>query len=171
MKKKHYPALPKAAEKGLDAPFDGMFGNSAYAYVLAEIVADPYSDYRPKDLEELTGLTAPSVRMALNHFVKTGILEKDSSNRQHPVFRPNLSSKRLRALTMLAYAIIDDRDKSHHMDEAIGSAVEDGARAVDDSRVYMSHRAAQMLAQALDNLLDQLKKQVATEALKDTTKS
>ena len=170
MKKEHYPALPKAAEKGLDAPFDGMFGNSAYAYVLAEIVADPYSDYRPKDIEELTGLTAPSVRMVLNHFVKIGILQKDCSDRQHPVFRPNLSSKRLRALTMLAYAIIDDREKSEHMDDAIRSANLDDSKTVDDTRVYMSHRAAQMLEQALDNLMDQLKKQVAMETLEGPKK-
>lgn len=170
MKKEHYPALPKAAKKGLDAPFDGMFGNSAYAYVLAEIVADPYSDYRPKDIEELTGLTAPSVRMVLNHFVKIGILQKDPSDKQHPVFRPNMSSKRLRALTMLAYAIIDDREKSEHMDEAIRSASMDDSKTVDDTRVYMSHRAAQMLEQALDNLMDQLKKQVAMETMEGPKK-
>jgi len=117
MPQKDYPLLSK--DVASDFPSDGLFGNCSFALVLAEVVADPYSAYRPKDIEELTGLTAPSIRVVLSHLVKIGILEKDSSDKQHPIFRANLASKRLKALTLLAYAIIDDRDKSGHMDDAI----------------------------------------------------
>ena len=48
-----------------------------------------------------------------------GLLFKDSDDPQHPVYVPNLDSKKLLALTFLAYAFIDDRDGTDCLDDAI----------------------------------------------------
>jgi hypothetical protein len=113
------PKLPKELERYVNKPYGGLFGKSVQIKVVEEIVADPYSDYHPKDLEEMTGASAPSIRRVLNDLTTLGLLIKDSSDAQHPVYRPNLQSKKITALTFLAYAMIDDRDGSECMNTAI----------------------------------------------------
>ena len=89
------------------------------AHVVEQVVADPYSEYRPKFLQELEKASAPAIRRALADLTRLRLLIKDSSDRQHPVYRVNLDSKKLMALTFLAYASVDDRDGSDCMDFAI----------------------------------------------------
>lgn len=113
------PELPKELEKYAIQPYGGLFGNSVRINIVEEIVADPYCDYRPKDLEEMTGASPPTVRKVLNDLVALGLLIKDISDIQHPIYHPNLRSKIIVALTFLAYALTDDRDGSEHMDELI----------------------------------------------------
>ena len=113
------PELPKELERYVTKPYGGLFGNAVQIKVVEENVADPYSDYRPKDLEEMTGASAPSIRRVLNNLTTLGLLIKDSNDAQHPVYRPNLKTKKIVALTFLAYALADDRNGSEYMDSAI----------------------------------------------------
>jgi len=111
--------LPKEFESYLDKPYGGLFGDNVQIKIIEEIVADPYRNYRPKDFEELIRATAPPVRKALNNLAELGLLLKDTSDHQHPIYQPNLKSKKLVALTFLSYASIDDRDDSNCMDDAV----------------------------------------------------
>jgi len=113
------PELPEECEIYLNKPYGGLFGDNVQIKIIEEIVADPYRDYRPRYFEEMTGASAPSIRKALNNLTDLGLLEKDLSDRQHPIYRPNLRSKKAVALTFLSYASIDDRDGSECMDDAI----------------------------------------------------
>lgn len=113
------PELPEDLEPFLDKPYGGLFGDNARTRIIEEIIADPHRYYRPRYFEELTGASAPTVRKILNSLTKIGLLEKDTSDRQHPIYRVNLNSKKVTALTFLAYASLDDRDGSNCMDDAI----------------------------------------------------
>jgi hypothetical protein len=119
MNGKELPLLPADIEEHLDQPYGGLFGDSVNAKVIEEIISDPYSDYRPKFLEQMTGASPPSVRSALKILTSLGLLLKDSSDRQHPKFTVNFKSKKAVALTLLSYAVIDDREHSDCMDSAI----------------------------------------------------
>lgn len=101
----------------IDSPFGGIFGDAALAQVVQEIVADPHSLYRPKDLVELTGCTAPTIRDALKTLTDLGLLIKHGD--KHPVYSVNTECKRFVALTFLSFAILDDREGSECMDTAI----------------------------------------------------
>lgn len=103
----------------IDKPYGGLFGDNALLRIIEEIVADPYTYYRPKDFEEVTDSSAPSVRKALTMLTKMGLLEKDSRDPQHPVYHPAAGSKTLLALTFLSYAMIDDRDGTDCLKSAI----------------------------------------------------
>jgi hypothetical protein len=113
------PDLPKELERYLERPYGGLFGDTVIAQVVEEIVADPHSDYRPKDLEESTEASSPSVRKALSMLASLGLLTKDASDKQHPVYKVNTKSKKFVALTFLAYAVLDDRDGTSCMDTAV----------------------------------------------------
>lgn len=119
MSEESLPALPKELERYLERPYGGLFGDTVIAQVVEEIVADPHPDYRPRDLEKLTGASSPAVRKALNTLTSLGLLNKDGSDKQHPVYRANTKSKKFVALTLLAYAMLDDRDGTSCMDTAI----------------------------------------------------
>jgi len=111
--------IPRELERYVNKPYGGLFGNTVQINVVEEIVADPYSDYRPKDLEELIGASSPSIRRALSNLTSLGLLIKDSSDAQHPIYSPNLDSKKIVALTFLAYAMTDDREGMDLMNTAI----------------------------------------------------
>jgi len=111
--------LPRHLRRYLSNPYGGLFGDSVRARVVQEVVADPDHEYRPKELEDMVDASAPSIRGALSTFVKLGLLEKDSTDRQHPTFRVKPDSKKLMALTLLSYAMIDDREGSDLMDDAV----------------------------------------------------
>ena len=100
-----------------DIPYAGLFGDTVIARVVEEIIADPQSAYRPRDLEELTGASAPSVRDALSTLARLGLLA--SSGGKHPVYTVDRSQKTFVALTFLAYAVLDDRERSDCMHTAL----------------------------------------------------
>ena len=103
----------------VDKPYGGLFGDSALIRIIEEIVADPYSYYRPKDFEEITGSSTPSVRKALTMLTDMGLLKKDARDPQHPIYQPVLGSKTLLALTFLSYAMIDDKEGTNCLEEAL----------------------------------------------------
>ena len=119
MAEEHLPELPREFEIYLDKPYGGLFGDNVQTKIIEEVVADPYRDYRPKYLEEMTGAKAPTIRKALANLTNLGLLEKDISDTQHPIYRLNLKSKKIVALTFLSYASTDDRDETEYMDNAI----------------------------------------------------
>jgi DNA-binding IclR family transcriptional regulator len=119
MRSKDLPTLSDSMEVYLNKPYGGLFGSSVVAQVVEEIVSDPTMDYRPGYLEELTGASAPSIREALATLVDLGLLKKGNETGRHPVYRVNVASKKFAALSLLAYAILDDRDGTDCMAEAV----------------------------------------------------
>lgn len=113
------PKLPESMEAHLTRPYGGLLGSSVLAQVVEEIVSDPTMDYRPGYLEELTGASAPPIRDALATLVDSGLLMKVGGTGRHPLYRVNVASKKFSALSFLAYAILDDRDGTDCMDEAV----------------------------------------------------
>lgn len=110
---------PKEAEAFIDAPYGGLFGNTVLAHVIEEFIASPSVVYRPKDLEELTEKSEPSIRSALATLLRLNLIEKVSSEKQPPRYRVRVESKKFVALSFLAYAMLDDRDGSDCMDMAV----------------------------------------------------
>ena len=98
-------------------PYAGLFGDTVMARVVEEIIADPHSVYHLKDLEELTGNSAPRIREALATLTTLGLLK--SSGGKHPAYTVDISRKSFIALTLLAYAVLDDREGSDCMETAI----------------------------------------------------
>jgi hypothetical protein len=119
MAEEELPEIPRELERYVDKPYGGLFGNSVQVKVVEEIVADPYSNYRPKDLENILEASPPSIRTALFNLTALGLLVKDTSDTQHPIYHVNMDSKKLIALTFLAYATMDDREGSDLMNTAI----------------------------------------------------
>lgn len=113
------PELPESIGATMDLPFDGLFGDTAELRVLQEVVADPYSDYTQLELMELTGLSDPSVRKGIRALVRQGIVKDISKARRHPIYRAQPGSKKLVALTFLAYASLDDKAGSRSMEDAV----------------------------------------------------
>ena len=105
------------SEELTDVPYEGLFGDTVLARVVEEIIADPHSSYRPKDLEELTQASAPSIRDALTILQKLSLIT--AAEGKHPVYTVNKKAKKFVALTLLAYATLDDRERSDCMDTAI----------------------------------------------------
>lgn len=106
-------------ERSLEAPYEGLFGDTVAARVLQEIVADPYRKLRASEIARVTDSSAVSVRTTLKKLAELGILLADPVNRRATVYTPNLGSKRFIALTSLAYAVLDDRVGSSLMDDFI----------------------------------------------------
>jgi hypothetical protein len=100
-----------------DIPYAGLFGDTVMARVVEEIVADPHSIYHLKDLEDLTGNSAPRIRDALTMLTKLGLLK--STGGKHPAYTVDMSKKTFVALTLLAYAVLDDREGSDCMETAV----------------------------------------------------
>ncbi len=119
MSEEQLPELPEDLGAYIDQPYGGLFGNNAQTKIIEEVVADPYSSYRPGYFKEITGKSEPSIRRALNNLTTLKLLEKDISDIQHPIYNVNLKSKKLLALTFLSLASIDDRDNTDCLDLAI----------------------------------------------------
>jgi len=111
--------IPEHLEQHLNMPYGGLFGSSVIVQVVEEIVSDPTMDYRPSYLEDLTGASSPSIRDALATLVEQGLLEKSRESGRHPVYRVNVRSKKFIALSFLAYAVLDDRESTDCMDDAV----------------------------------------------------
>ena len=105
--------------KGPRLPYDGLFGDSNLIRIIRQVIADPFTKYRPIDLEILTRNRAPTVRESLRILTSLGLLMRDESDRQHPVYRVNTESKRYLALTFLAYAVLDDWNGTDCMDDIV----------------------------------------------------
>jgi len=103
----------------VNLPYDGLLGDAPIIKVLHQIIADPFQDYRPIDLEELAELSKPPIRDALKTLTSLNILVKDERNKSRPIYRVNTRSKRVLALTFLAYAVLDDRDGTDCTDDVI----------------------------------------------------
>ena len=124
IKREPVPVIPvkkensgPAAREFSDIPYAGLFGDTVMARVVEEIVADPHSVYHMKDLEDLTGNSAPRIREALALLTKLGMLK--SSGGKHPAYTVDMSRKTFVALTLLAYAVLDDREGSDCMETAV----------------------------------------------------
>jgi len=100
-------------------PFAGLFGDSHLSRIIAQIIADPFEVYRPKDLEELAEASAPSTRKALRILTKQGLLIRDDRDKQHPTYKVNIDSKKYMALTLLSYSEVDDDLGTDCMDDLI----------------------------------------------------
>ncbi len=119
MSEDEYPEFSEEMIEHLGEPFNGLFGNNVQTRVVEELTADPFNIFRPKELEELTDASTPSIRKALKNLVELGLVEKKEKDSQHPVYRVNMDSKVLKALTFLSLALIDDREGSDCMDQAV----------------------------------------------------
>lgn len=116
------PLLTEEDERKLEAgerPFGGLLGNSVLLRVIEEIMADPHREFRPKNLQILTDSSPPRIKTALESLAAQGLLRKISNDSQRPVYKANLESKRLKALELLAYAVIDNREGTSYMDQSI----------------------------------------------------
>lgn len=119
MTEEELPELPHELEIFVDKPYGGLFGDNIQINIIEEIIADPYDDYRPRYFEEITGASPPTIRKALNNLTNLGLIEKDTRDRQHPIYRLNFNSKKQIAMTFLSFALVDDRDESDLMNAAI----------------------------------------------------
>jgi hypothetical protein len=124
IKREPVPVIPvkkntsgPAVREFSDIPYAGLFGDSVMARVVEEIVADPHSVYHMKDLEDCTGNSAPRISEALALLTKLGMLK--SSGGKHPAYTVDMSRKTFVALTLLAYAVLDDREGSDCMETAV----------------------------------------------------
>ena len=117
---KHAVNLSEAEEADYyDMPFGGLFGDAKIVKVVEELIADPDSLYRPANLAELTDSTAPTVRVALETLLAQRLITKIKEDAVHPVYKVNKNSKKFIALSLLAYAIMDDVDGTELMDTAV----------------------------------------------------
>lgn len=134
--------LERRIEMGAELPFGGLFGDTVLAEVIEEIVADPLHHYRLKDLESILERSKPPISAALQKLTSLNLLENISTDPQHPLYRVNMGSKRLMALTFLAYAIHDDNERTTFMDNAIAHYYESELReryepfAFTDNRIF-----------------------------------
>lgn len=113
------PELPNELERYLNMPYGGLFGDNIQAKIIEEIVADPYCTYQPKDFEEITGATVQTIIKILNNLTMLKLLKKEITDDKNILYRPNIGSRKIVALTFLSYALIDDRDDSDIMDNSI----------------------------------------------------
>ena len=147
-----------AAREFSDIPYAGLFGDTVMARVVEEIVADPHSVYHPKDLEDLTGNSAPRIREALTQLTNLGLLK--SSGGKHPAYTVDMSKKTFVALTLLAYAVLDDREGSDCMETAVRHYCETrttpGAGGITASAApgYLSAAATSQLAVQIAKVLE-----------------
>jgi hypothetical protein len=109
-------SIPAADREFSDVPYAGLFGDTVIARVVEEIIADPHSIYHMKDLEDLTGKSTPRIREALLTLTRFGLLE--SHGGKHPSYTVDRSKKTFVALTLLAYATLDDTKGSDCMNTA-----------------------------------------------------
>lgn len=108
-----------APERERRLPYGGLFGDSNIVKIIEQVIADPDIEYRPIDLEKLTKESAPTVRLSLKTLTSLGVLLKDETDSQHPVYRVNIESKRFVALTLLAYAVLDDENGTNAMNKIV----------------------------------------------------
>lgn len=102
-----------------DSPFGGILGNNVIVRIVEELIADPESVYSPTDLSELTSSSAPQVRKSIERLLKAGFVKPANRSEKRPVYKVDTSTNKFVALTLLAYAAIDDKEKTNLMLRAI----------------------------------------------------
>jgi hypothetical protein len=102
-----------------ELPFGGLMPSTIKGEVLAQIVADPFTEYSPKRMAFLVGRAPSRVSEALKELEGIGILEDVSKGSHRPLFVTKDNSRRLTALTFLALAVGDDRTGDECMNTAI----------------------------------------------------
>jgi hypothetical protein len=148
---------PAAAREFSDTPYGGLFGDTVMARVVEEIVSDPHAVYRLKDLEDLTGNSAPRIREALGTLTGLGLLK--STGGKHPAYTVDTSRRSFVALTLLTYAVLDDREGSECMDTAVRHYCETRAPPGAGSTAaaapgYLSASATRQLAVQIAEVLE-----------------
>ena len=106
-------------------PFGGIIGNSVIVRVLQELVADPGSTYSQADLSKLTESSKPSVKDAIIRLEKLRFLRKTNKNKRYSSYIVDTRCKSFVALTLLAYATLDDRQGTSLMEAAMKEYLED----------------------------------------------
>lgn len=84
-------------------PFGGLFGDTPIARVLAQFVADPFDTYVVNEIAELTELSPVEVSDAIERLQALGLVREAGQG-----YVVNTDCNRYAALTLLAYAIVDD---------------------------------------------------------------
>ena len=106
-------------------PFGGLLKDTIYNRVLVFIAADPYSDYRVKDMVDVVKGNRSKVGDALRDLERQGLLSNISPDKRHPLYRPRLDSLRLQALVFLAESVVDDRDGTSLMRASVEDFLQD----------------------------------------------
>lgn len=109
------PELSQELWRYAQKPYGGFFGNAVIVQVIQEIVANPSEEIRPTDLADSLEKSYNMVNSALNTLTVLKFLQKDLGDPQRPIYRVDLNSKRLLALTFFASAVVDDRDGTDTM--------------------------------------------------------
>lgn len=107
--------LPRELHRWVNQPYGGLFGGSVIARVVEELIADPDSEYRIRDLSELLDASSSSVKKALNTLEDLKLVIKKNRDSQRPIYSVNVDSRTFTALTFLTYALNDDRDGTEFM--------------------------------------------------------
>jgi hypothetical protein len=102
-----------------DLPYGGLFGEGVLPRVIQELVADPWMDYHPADLVELTGKSPPAVRGALRFLTESRLVTNVGRSETRPIYRVDVNTRRFQALSWLAFAWADDRDGTALMNQAV----------------------------------------------------
>ncbi|MEI6795285.1 MAG: hypothetical protein WCK39_00320 [Methanomassiliicoccales archaeon] len=102
-----------------ELPFGGLIPSTIKGEILAQIVADPFTEYTPKRMAFLVGRAPSRVSEALKELEGIGIIEDVSKGSHRPLFVTTDNSRRLTALTFLALAVGDDRTGDECMNIAI----------------------------------------------------
>jgi hypothetical protein len=106
-------------------PFGGLVPDTVKGRVLAEIVADPFSEYTPKKMGDLIDNHPRYALKAMQELAEIGLVRHKCTKGRQPVFEACKASKRLTALTLLALAVKDDELGENCMDDAICDHVRD----------------------------------------------
>lgn len=111
--------LPRELNRWVDKPYGGLFGSSVIAKVVQEIVADPESEYRIRDISKLLNVSSTSVKNALKNLEELNLVFRKNRDLQRPIYIVNESSRTFTALNFLTYALDDDRDGTEFMNEEV----------------------------------------------------
>lgn len=108
--------------------FTSILGNAVIIKVIQEFVADPDEPYSISYMHELTGSSKPAVKDAFNLLLKSKLIYHANKNDKRPLFKIDKRSNRFIALTLLSYAILDDRERTDLMKAAIKEYLNDSNR-------------------------------------------
>jgi hypothetical protein len=117
------PAVKKCSNSQISMhqfePFGGIIPDTVKGRVLAEIVADPFSEYTPGMMGELTDNHPRYANKALQELAEVGVVRKKETRGRQPVYEACMGSRKMTALTFLALAVVDDEKDQSCMDDAI----------------------------------------------------
>lgn len=111
--------LPSQFIRWVDKPYGGLFGSAVIVKVVEELIADPESEYRIRDLTELLNASPNSIKSALVNLEALNLVTRKNRDPQRPVYIVNNSSRTFTALNHLTLALDDDRDGTEFMNEEI----------------------------------------------------